>query len=254
MTLATLAAHAKHQGSTFRQKDVKFLVDLFINWIYNPAGRATRPLLHNTQIQRFINALVRDGLAKSSTQGSSPAYSLTKSGFLELTEILRKEAKAAPFEIFLFLIYFLRSYRSQILSTFDALSSASALAFKSEMAGLLDEKSLLKERHRSISNEIAYWEARIKEAKDVIAYVAELKSSRASPAEIGKSVELRFPYELNFQKPLTELLSEVTPELQLWEMTKGNESRIRHLWSQKIELLASERRSLEAIQSETGKL
>lgn len=252
-TLASLAAHAKHQGRGFRQKDVKFLIDLFISWIYNPAGRATRPVLHNTQTQRYLNGLVGQGLARVMSPKTTPVYSLTKSGFLELTEELSKEARSAPFEIFLFLIYFIRSYRDQVLSTFDSLNTSSALAFKSEMKTLLDEKSLIQERHRAVSAEIEYWNARIAEAKSVISYVKDLRRETKDSLEIAKAVELRFPYELNFQKPLTELLSEVTPELQLWELTQGNDERIRHLWKQKIKLLTAERDSLETLQSETPK-
>lgn len=55
--------------------------------------------------------------------------------------------------------------------------------------------------------------------------------------QVVKKVEHLFPYELNYQKPLTQLFGETPEDLQKWELTEGNQFRVKLLWTHYLDLL-----------------
>ena len=76
--------------------------------------------------------------------------------------------------------------------------------------------------------------------------VAESGLEGKSIEDIAKLVEVKFPYELNYQKPLTELLGEVEADLQLWELTIGNVERSKQIWTIRVQNLETELAALRS--------
>lgn len=247
MNLAAVAAHAKLKGEGFRQKDVRFLLELFSNWIHHPLRRSTLPPLHNTQIQRYLDELLQAGRARRLARKNVPLYRLTRTGVLELLETIRGEAISCSPEAFFFIVYFLRSYRELVLGSVEDLGASAAHAYRTELEAMLDSKSLVKARKKTVDDEITYWRLRIEETDKAASYAKDLVKDGKGIGEIAKLVEARFPYELNFQKPLAELLEEVAPDLQIWELTTGNVERSRSIWRSRIALLEAEQGTLGSL-------
>ena len=82
MASATLAAHASFFDEGFRLRDIRFFVELFLNWSED-VGSATHSL-QNTQLARFISSLTENGFAKRSSKKSVQLFRLTRLGLLEL--------------------------------------------------------------------------------------------------------------------------------------------------------------------------
>jgi hypothetical protein len=67
---AILAAQFQFQKKGFRQKDVRFLIELFTNWMESTLGEVTLPL-QNVQISRYLTHLCKNDIAKK-LRGKNP--------------------------------------------------------------------------------------------------------------------------------------------------------------------------------------
>ncbi|RYZ73231.1 MAG: hypothetical protein EOP05_10245 [Proteobacteria bacterium] len=247
LKLGAIGAHAKQRSEGFRQRDVKFLIDLFLNWVVAPVERTSLDPLHNTQVLRFLESLLTEGHAKKLTRKGAPTYKLTRSGFLDLVSQLHDDAQKLPPDLFYLVIYFMKSYRTMILDSVEEMGQAKTQLYRIELEERLDTNRILQSRLAGCEKEIAYWSARIEEGKIAASYATDLKREGSSDADIAKLMETNFPYELNFQKPLSELLNEVRPDLQFWEVTTGNIERSRIIWERRCDLLKAERLNLLAL-------
>ena len=103
---ATIAAHASVYQDGFRQRDVRFLLQLFLNWVERTLGNSPMPI-SNTQVYRYLEDLVKEGYAKANRRATQPVYRLTRVGLLELVNrIVNKREDNLPDQFF-FLCYFL---------------------------------------------------------------------------------------------------------------------------------------------------
>ena len=65
---------------------------------------------------------------------------------------------------------------------------------------------------------------------------------------IEKAEEL-YPYELNSQKPLGELMQGIHPGWRAWELESGNLQRVNQIWKHERDLLQAYLRALEKLAS-----
>ena len=79
---AAIAAHARFSSRGFRQKDLRFLLELFWNWVES-AMVGPSIAIQNVQIARYLDTLAQEGFAKRLAGGKSPRYRLTRVGLLE---------------------------------------------------------------------------------------------------------------------------------------------------------------------------
>lgn len=231
LRLAVISAQVQHPGTPIRQKDVRFLHELLRNWEADSQERAHLPRLHNTQIQRFLDSLALVGLAKANRRGPTPEYTLGRSGYFTLLREIRETAISGTAREFLLVLHIFSAYAERIKAAADA---------RSEFQPLVDVRSLVTQRRARLSAEIRYWKDRVKGGLKVIKNAEARKLAGESLVSVFERVAKESPYELNYQKPMTELLEETTSSLLSWELIDGNQLRINQLWQPRIRMLEAE--------------
>ncbi len=215
-TAATLGAHSNAAGKGFRQKDLRFILGLFLNWM-DGTQKGAEASLHNTQIARYLEVLVKHGFAKRSGVAKASRYSLTRSGLLELVTRLTRVPVHAPMEQFFFVNYFVNTYRQRLTELVEREGSFMPASLRLELESLLDSKELIQTQIRFVELEIRKLAESLRDTQGAME-LAERESRKGVSAEviIGK-VEKEFPYELNSHKPLSEFLHDFPPDLRLWD-------------------------------------
>jgi len=247
-----IAAHATAIGDpgvvSFRQRDVRFLFQLFANWTEKIIGSSSVPL-KNTQILRYLEALVEQGFLKADRSKKQPEYRLTRAGLLELvSRIVQKREENLPDQTY-FLCYFLKSYRDRLLQVAASEGATFPESLRLELESLLDVKALLKQEISRLNHDIAKLSERVTGSMEAGDLAGRLYRDGAPHSEIVKTMEKRFPYELNSQKPLSELLAEIPPALAKWELEVGNKARAQLLWQPSVALLIAHRDQLVRLQN-----
>jgi hypothetical protein len=233
---ATIAAHSTYNQEGFRQRDVRFYVELFSNWVELSFEKYSLSI-QNTQLQRYLNNLVEQNLAKKISKKSPPHYRLTKSGFIELiTRAVKKNYISQP-EHFFFLYYFLKNYREQLLELVRSAGPEFTNTDRIDIESLLDIQKLLHSEIDEVKKCLARQKLRISDAHLTVKHVKKSISQKKSLLETVKEVQKAYPYELNSQKPLSELINQIPEEQRLWELTEGNLSRIQEVWTPGLALL-----------------
>ena len=245
----TLAAHANAGGGSFRQRDVRFLIELFSNWVGHSIGSEVLPL-QNTQILRYLEQLAVNGYARQSKVQKRPQYRLTRPGLLEVTARLISPARFIPAEHFYFLVYFVSSYREKIAQLIRDEGPQFPLAMKLELDSLLDLKEILRNQIRHASQELQKIEGRIRDG-EAAANLAKkrFREGRDLMAIVEEAGRL-YPYGLNSQKSLTELFAEITPDMRRWELETGNCRRAELIWRPARELLQVHLKELKRLYSD----
>jgi hypothetical protein len=229
---AVVGAHAQ-SAQGFRQRDLRFLIELFTNWTNSPLS--IKPLtLHNTQIARTLEHLVAEGYARKITQrgpkASQPRYRLTRIGLLELLSRMAQEGERAPSAQFFFLYYFLTNYGPRLTDLVKQEGAQFPYALAVELEELLNGKKLLQRKCAALQQDLKRIDARIRDAYDTSALVKRRISQRSSLSTITQEIEESYPYELNSQKPLSELVHEIPEQFRLWELETGTKLRAQQLW------------------------
>lgn len=227
---ATIAAHASHASDGFRQRDVRFLIELFSNWVERTFEGLVLTI-SNTQVQRYLDELVTEGYARRFTRKGRPRYRLTRTGLIELLERIIPETLYHPAEHFFFLFYFISNYRPRIEKLVADEGKQFPLALKLEVEALLDAGALVKQQLYHAEQELEKLDERIGDSLKGSKLATKLYAQELSLTEVAHEIEKRYPYELNSQKPLTELISEIPEELGRWELEAGGIKRVEHLWN-----------------------
>ncbi|MCB0340460.1 MAG: hypothetical protein KDD53_12690, partial [Bdellovibrionales bacterium] len=81
---ALLAAHSSGEENGFRQRDIKFYMGLFSNWLETSLPGDMLEV-QQTQILRYLENLVSEGFARKLSRGQLPVYRLTRTGLVEIT-------------------------------------------------------------------------------------------------------------------------------------------------------------------------
>lgn len=242
---AVLAAHASNINAGFRQRDLRFFLELFMNWSEDLLPVISR--IQNTQLARYLSELIHDGYAKPSRGGSAPRYRLTRLGLLEiLNRIIRENSSTSPGE-FLFLIGFIRGYKERLMRLIAREGSQFPPSLQIEIQAILDVDALLAREASRLDRAIARMETRISDALKTGELVRNRLAAGVSFTEVVREAELKYPYELNSMKPLSELIAEIDPDQQRWELQEGNILRARVMWLPQLSILKEYRRQLQEL-------
>ncbi len=243
---AALGAHSNAPENGFRQKDVRFLLGLFLNWM-DATTKGVDETIHNTQISRYLEGLVKSGHASRVGKQRAPSYQLTRTGLLELVSQLTHVPVGSPIEQFFFVYFFARTYGERLKELVAQKENRLPRSFQVELEALLDHRELLEQQIRATQLEIKKLESRIQDTKGAHALAMKLSAQGAKVDELIAAVESRYPYDLNSQKPMSELFREVPPPLRQWELTVGNLHRADFLWSSMKEYLQDYVKTLQRL-------
>ena len=230
---STLGVHSNFYQEGFRQKDLRFLLSLFLNWMTPVSGDADAQI-HNTQVGRYLESLAKQGFVDHVGKPKPPRYRLTRTGLMELVSQLTHSGQDARLEEFFFVYCFLKIYGNRLKELVAGKESREyrlPRSYQVELEALLDHTELLERRIRDVQLQIRKIDGRIQETNATNALASKLSARGEGAAEIIRAVEENFPYDLNRQKKMSEFMHEIPPELRTWELTSGNESRVRMLWT-----------------------
>ncbi|MCB0390128.1 MAG: hypothetical protein KDD58_02500 [Bdellovibrionales bacterium] len=238
LVMATIGAQLSFDSKGFRQKDVKFFAELFTNWM-DTLMKPEVPLWHNTQAMRFLNQVTTNGYAKVTGAGKGKKYVLTRVGLLSLVQDLIHVEGYGDFRYTLLIYYFLKSYRFRIIEMIQRKSSGFSKVVQLEIEHLFDAHRFLSLQIEELKLQIKRLEVRVNEAQQA-SQLAEKMNNQNEPVNlIIDRVSALYPYELDNQKPMTELFKEIDSEQRLWELIDGNKYRSHILWKSQLEVLKS---------------
>lgn len=227
---AAIGAHARFSTQGFRQKDLRFLIELFSNWL-ECAMEGPSLAVENTQIARYLSGLVQEGLAKQLGGQAQPRYRLTRVGLVENLTGLVNRRQWWPIEEFFFVYYFLESYRGRIESLIEKEGSLFPGTLRLEIAHLFDLRSFVERQEQLLDREIAKLDLRIGDSRKTSEMAAQLKKKGLTPDTILKQIQEQVPYQLNNQKPMADLFKETPDENWIWEMEVGSQKRAIRIFS-----------------------
>ncbi len=242
LTMSALASQSNFTERGFRLKDVRFVFELFANWL-DSLVPAEEVKVHNTQVMRFMRDLSRHGFAKATVKGGQTRFQLSRMGLLELLQRLN-DRSTGGFTGFHFTYYFLRTYGTRIQQMIQAEGSGYAQSLQMELKVLLDHKRFLQHRLEKLDHEIARLKVRIKETDETVALGEQLKRQGENPEAIVELLAKKFPYALQAQKPMTALMAEISPDQRLWELTEGNRQRTKLMWKAVLDELTAQKQIL----------
>lgn len=246
---ACLATHLRNPKEGFRQKDLKFLIELMETWRYSKWERYEFPQLHNTQVLRIIRELAERGWLKKTAKKGLSFSKLSRGGLIGASQELRQKSHRSNHGDFLFIHYLFKLYGQRLRQAIELEGEKLTPLALSDIERVFDTSSLLKERASRLQSQMEYWQLRMKEAQEVSQIVdSELKGSRAFESLLLE-MDQRYPYELKAKKPLASFLKEVPEELSRFELTQGHQARSRFLWSQYQKDLESQIREITSLGS-----
>lgn len=224
-----IAAHASAQGQPFRQRDIKFLVELFSNWVVSSSREAALPV-QNTQIARFIEYLQSEGYARRISRRGRPTYRLTRVGLIDLLARIVQKEYFNTREQFFFLYYFVKNYRPRLEILVESEGKLFPTALRIELEGLLDTRALLQRERSAAIAELERQKRRIRDARNSSKHLEAGLKQGLEFEQVVSEIERLFPYELNSQKPLSELIAGIPKDQQRWELGPGNNMRAEQIW------------------------
>lgn len=235
---AVLAAHAnqKKPEEGFRQRDVKFLIELFSNWVESSLNSNALEI-QNTQVSRYLENLVTEGYARRISKKVHPRYQLTRTGVIELTARIAHQGSLITPEHFFFLNYFIHNYQPKIISLVQEQGKQFPLALKLELEELLDWKAIIKSQLTLAKRELQKLEARIADGLSTSKLAISLFRQGRDAVEVAMQVEKAYPYGLNSRKTLSELFSELPADTAQWELEVGCLRRVKQIWEPSVVML-----------------
>ncbi len=235
MASATLAAHASFFEEGFRPRDIKFFVELFLNW--SEDVEAATHSLQNTQFSRFVSSLTREGFAKRTLKKGTPFFRLTRLGLLELLNRIISSKNVFHPSTALFRVCFVKSYRPRLEALVEREGAHFPHSLRIELATLLDVATLLHSEITRVERALKRVEQRIEDALKTSALTKNRLAGGVPFPEVVREVEDRYPYELNTMKPLEELIASIAPDQRQWELEEGNLIRAHTIWKPQRALL-----------------
>ncbi len=227
---AVLAAHAVFQPQGARLRDIHFFVRLFSNWLEHALGEDSLDV-RSMQVSRFLKQLCEEGAMREVRRGSVPRYLLTRAGVVEVLRAIVEEPLFRRPNVLLFVRYFLGNYRPIILEMLASGSGSLPSALRVEVEHLLDVDMLLKRQRQLADRECQKLALRARDSLTMGTLAAKRFKEGKSQDEIIKELEKKHPYELNSEKPLSELYASFPPSHTYWELTTGAVSRATELWT-----------------------
>ena len=242
---AVIAAEASFPQEGFRQRDVRFYFELFSNWLEATTGEWTLSL-HNAQIQRYLEQLVRAGAAKRPRR-TPPRYRLTADGLLELLETLTRRQNLQRLDQFFLVFHILQAYGSRLRALTQKSGPLPSRALSLRVDELIDPRAFAARELTLVERELGRLALRIDESLKTGELTRRLLGSGQSLEEVVTAVEREFPYELNSRKPLNELLRQLPPAFRVHELAEAPVLRAEGLWRPTQALLVAYRSTLQEL-------
>lgn len=242
---AVIAAHANAPEEGFRQRDFSFCLDLMLNWSCIPEAQGLR--FHNTQALRFLTSLSTEGFAKRTRTVKNPHYRLTRLGLLELVNRMTSRIDIYTPHEFYFLFYFVSSYRERIKLLIEREGRQFPSSLRLEILGLLDAEDLLRDELRRTDKAIENLDHQIRDGREGFRLYTEQRKLGKSIDEAAQAVEIRYPYQLNSQKPLTKLIREIPKDIAEIELSTNSNRRVEQLFQPARQLLLRHRENLRQL-------
>ena len=247
---AAVAAQATLGLDGFRQRDVRFYIGLFSNWLEAMSGSWTL-VLHNAQVQRYLESLVRRRWAKRIAR-SPPRYQLTAEGLACLLGRMAERKSLKRLDEFFFVLHVFHAYGDRLRSLVAQAGPFRSKFLSVNLDELLSVDRLVAREREQVDREIERLARRIQESKATSVLAQSLLAEQRPLADVIATIEQRYPYELNSQKPLGELFAQMPEPFRRVELEQVTELRARYLWEPTRELLTSYRSILDQLPS-TGK-
>ena len=230
---AIIAAYTSGEENFFRQKDVKFYLELFINW--QESIFSAKEEIQNVQIKRYLQYLIEEGLLNLKRRKNSPHYTLNRFGLIELIrQISENEDFHSPEEIY-FSVYFIYNYRDNLISLVKKRGNSFPPGLKIEIETLLNSKNILTKQIEELEKLIKKIKQRLIDNQNARKKVEKLLSKGKGLNEIINIVEKEHPYQLNNQKRLSKLFKEIPDNLIIPELTFNSTNRGNIIWSSQLE-------------------
>lgn len=245
---STVAVHAQFRDQGFRQRDVKFFIELFSNWL-ECALLHSRLEVKNTQVSRYLDRLADEGYARKVQKTGKPRYRLTRIGLIELLQSLVAKHYLHSKESFFFLYYFLKNYRGRLEKLVADEGRFFPHALKVELEQILNVDTLVTRELSYAKKELIKLQKRIEHCVEISALVQERRKQKVPEAKIIAELEGEHPYALHSQKPLRELLEPFPKEMREWEMTVGYRLRAEEMLVPTCALLEAYVKSLEKLKN-----
>ena len=232
---ACVGAHANAPDG-FRQREIKFLIELFSNWTESTLHRG-EVSIRATQILRYLDHLVREGYARRLLKQRVPFYRLTRTGLLELLSKLAMQTEQGRGSRVLFVFYFLKNYRTRLIDLVAREGALFPRALKVELEEILDIRAFLNREIARTERELKKIDDRIHDAHAISALTTKLLKCKTPLSEVVAQVEQAYPYELNSQMPLADLIDSIPESARAWELQHGTLHRAADLWEPERHIL-----------------
>jgi hypothetical protein len=248
VTAAVIAAQATLIDG-FRQRDVRFFIELFSNWLEQTTGDHTLAI-HNTQVQRHLDGLASARFA-TRVGRAPPRFRLTPEGLVELLHRLVNRADLMRLDEFFLVFHFVDAYGPRLRSMATHGGALASRLLAVDLDELVDPSRLLSRERERVARELSRLGVRCDESRKTGELARTLAARGESLANIVSGVEKQFPYELNSQKPLTELLTALPEPWRKEELMDIAERRANRFWEPLRALLAHYDAVLADLQANT---
>ena len=225
---ALLATHTNHHDG-FRQKDLKFYIELLVNWV-ETSFHGPSLQINNNQIKRTLEDFIDEGLIKLVQKTDKPTYKLQNHGVLELAKRLVDIEYLERIQDFFFLYHFIYLYSSKLNSLVSEGSYKLPPNFQIELSHLFNPQTLLNRQKERIQLLIDKLEQRIHEAYEMSDLAMGYLNDGMPVDKIVQHIEKKYPYQLNNQRKMTELFKEISTDIKLIEITQAPKIRAKTLW------------------------
>ena len=249
---AVLAAHAVRPRTGFRQLDVCRFVELFSNWLESMEPQSDFSVQH-TQIARYLENLVREGFARRMAEKAHPLYRLTRSGLVDIATRVKNPAHLMRREYFFFVLCMARSYRRKMLDVFQREGSDFPKALQLEMESLFDTDHLLDMQIAAVNRELKKLDERLEMVQKSQALAGSLLQSGSRADQVLEEIDRLHPFGLDQQQRYSEVFSVATEKQAIWELTTGNQNRVKYMWLPARNMLAHYVAELRALKSAAAK-
>lgn len=233
---AVVAAQATLGEAGFRQRDVRFFIELFSNWLQSTTGSYVLPI-HNVQVQRYLDVLCRGRSARKIGRKPPPRYQLAPEGLIELLQRMRTRRNLTRPDQFFLVFHIFATYGARLRGIVERQGRAVSRSLALDVHELLDPQELLRAERASVALELRRLKIRIEEARATSALTRQLLAEGRSLPDVIGAVEKEYPYELNSQKPLGELLALLPEPWRRAELEVAAAARAHSLWQPTFDLL-----------------
>ncbi len=248
---AVIAAQASVRDESFRQRDVRFFIELFSNWLEATTGASSLGV-HNAQIKRALEHYVKVGWARRVGR-SPPGYRLAPEGVVELLRRLVERRNLTRLDEFFLVFHVVDAYGARlrgIVAEKGATIRGRTLAL--DVTALLDTRQLIARERATVAREVERLTVRAEEAHQSSRLAHRLLASGTPLPDVIASVQREYPYDLNGQRTLTEALGGLPPAWQRAEVEEVAERRALGLWAPTRDLLVAYDRVLAQLQASSG--